>query len=199
MSPSHTPRQGTWGYKWNFNFRTLDSHSHIHHCRQLHVICICHNNTDPITETCFLHVCVPVLRVRRPYLPSHTFAPEYCFRRLVCILFVFLCFFLFYFCASPVIFHCLACTARRVRTHTSGSHIPDDEIRHAEDKFAESLQLAQIGMFNLLDNDVSELCTWTLLRGESEVENSLKSYSTAATTTFTMRATSIFSSIYLSI
>lgn len=97
MSPSHTPRQGTWGYKWNFNFRTLDSHSHIHHCRQLHVICICHNNTDPITETCFLHVCVPVLRVRRPYLPSHTFAPEYCFRRLVCILFVFLCFFYFIF------------------------------------------------------------------------------------------------------
>lgn len=71
-------------------------------------------------------------------------------------------FFLFYFCASPVIFHCLACTARRVRTHTSGSHIPDDEIRHAEDKFAESLQLAQIGMFNLLDNDVSELCTYGL-------------------------------------
>jgi hypothetical protein len=40
-------------------------------------------------------------------------------------------------------------------THISGSHIPDEEIRQAEDKFAESLQLAQIGMFNLLDNDVS--------------------------------------------
>lgn len=40
--------------------------------------------------------------------------------------------------------------------HTSGAHIADDEIRQAEDKFAESLQLAQIGMFNLLDNDVSK-------------------------------------------
>lgn len=37
----------------------------------------------------------------------------------------------------------------------TGSHVSDDEIRQAEEKFAESLHLAQMGMFNLLENDVS--------------------------------------------
>nr|XP_015840842.1 PREDICTED: endophilin-A isoform X5 [Tribolium castaneum] len=33
----------------------------------------------------------------------------------------------------------------------------DDEIKTAEDKFAESLHLAQMGMFNLLENDVEQI------------------------------------------
>lgn len=37
----------------------------------------------------------------------------------------------------------------------TGSHVSDDEIRQAEDKFEESFHLAQLGMFNLLENDVS--------------------------------------------
>lgn len=36
-----------------------------------------------------------------------------------------------------------------------GSHVSDEELKQAEEKFAESLHSAQIGMWNLLDNDVS--------------------------------------------
>jgi endophilin-A len=33
----------------------------------------------------------------------------------------------------------------------------DDDVKSAEEKFAESLQHAQIGMFHLLENDVRRL------------------------------------------
>ncbi|XP_019696569.1 endophilin-A isoform X1 [Harpegnathos saltator] len=42
------------------------------------------------------------------------------------------------------------------RSSTS-SPFADDEIRQAEEKFAESLHLAQMGMFNLLENDVEQV------------------------------------------
>lgn len=38
-----------------------------------------------------------------------------------------------------------------------GSHVSDEELKQAEEKFAESLHSAQIGMFSLLENDVSYL------------------------------------------
>ncbi|KAK3882139.1 hypothetical protein Pcinc_013468 [Petrolisthes cinctipes] len=38
-----------------------------------------------------------------------------------------------------------------------GSHVTDEEIKMAEDKFAESLHLAQMGMHNLLENDVEQI------------------------------------------
>jgi endophilin-A len=44
----------------------------------------------------------------------------------------------------------------------AGSHITDEEIKLSEDKFAESLHLAQMGMFNLLENDVSWKTTLSL-------------------------------------
>jgi len=50
------------------------------------------------------------------------------------------------------------------RRRTTGAQIPDEEIRLAEEKFAESLHLAQMSMHNLLDNDVeqiSQLATFT--------------------------------------
>ncbi|XP_043214338.1 endophilin-A-like isoform X13 [Amphibalanus amphitrite] len=50
------------------------------------------------------------------------------------------------------------------RKRDRGTNIPDEEIRIAEDKFAESLHLAQMSMHNLLENDVeqiSQLATFT--------------------------------------
>lgn len=38
-----------------------------------------------------------------------------------------------------------------------GSSVTDDEIRQAEEKFAESLHLAQMGMHNILENDVEQI------------------------------------------
>ncbi|XP_044765702.1 endophilin-A isoform X6 [Coccinella septempunctata] len=45
----------------------------------------------------------------------------------------------------------------KTQGHGVGSHITDEEIKTAEDKFAESLHLAQMGMFNLLENDVEQI------------------------------------------
>lgn len=42
-------------------------------------------------------------------------------------------------------------------TVKAGSTVTDDEIKLAEDKFAESLHLAQMGMHNLLENDVEAI------------------------------------------
>ncbi|XP_021960263.1 endophilin-A isoform X2 [Folsomia candida] len=43
------------------------------------------------------------------------------------------------------------------RKQSKDKKITDDEIRLAEDKFAESLHLAQMGMYNLLENDIEQV------------------------------------------
>jgi hypothetical protein len=45
--------------------------------------------------------------------------------------------------------------------------VTEDEIRQAEEKFAESLHLAQMGMHNILDNDVS--CRFLLIRVDAQL------------------------------
>lgn len=46
----------------------------------------------------------------------------------------------------------VACTASALHP---GAHATEDDIKLAEDKFEESFNLASMGMFNLLENDVS--------------------------------------------
>lgn len=46
---------------------------------------------------------------------------------------------------------------KRKKDKTAASHVTDEEIKLAEDKFAESWHLAQMGMHNLLENDVEQV------------------------------------------
>jgi len=43
------------------------------------------------------------------------------------------------------------------RKQMSGGQVPDKEIKQAEDKFGESLHLAQMGMHNIMENDVEQI------------------------------------------
>ena len=45
----------------------------------------------------------------------------------------------------------------RMVTIFKGATVPEEEIRQAEEKFVESKELAEVAMFNLLSNDVSDL------------------------------------------
>ncbi|XP_035221607.1 endophilin-A-like isoform X3 [Stegodyphus dumicola] len=46
---------------------------------------------------------------------------------------------------------------RQAKTESSGAHFSEEEIKLAEDKFEESFNLASMGMFNLLENDVEQI------------------------------------------
>jgi len=46
---------------------------------------------------------------------------------------------------------------KRKQSKAAASSVTDEEIRLAEEKFAESLHLAQMGMHNILDNDVEQI------------------------------------------
>ena len=50
----------------------------------------------------------------------------------------------------------LSRTVTILNVQSSGG-IPDKEIKQAEDKFAESLHLAQMGMFNIQEADVEQI------------------------------------------
>lgn len=43
------------------------------------------------------------------------------------------------------------------RRQAKGTHVSDEEIKVAEDKFEESFNLASMGMYNLLENDIEQI------------------------------------------
>ncbi|XP_054711965.1 endophilin-A-like isoform X6 [Uloborus diversus] len=47
--------------------------------------------------------------------------------------------------------------SKTLAPNAAGAHLSEDEIRLAEDKFEESFNLASMGMFNLLENDVEQI------------------------------------------
>ncbi|XP_023346476.1 endophilin-A [Eurytemora carolleeae] len=57
------------------------------------------------------------------------------------------------------------------RKQQSGGGVPEKEIKQAEDKFAESLHLAQMGMHNIMENDVEQSLTDTLYTKTNEASS----------------------------